>query len=327
MHRMITFLLLTMAISSVTTAGAPNDEADKAVAEEKFRTGLTHAKAGRYEQAQVYFEESIALYPSQSAMFNLANTLKMRNQFVEALEIFKKLKTQYAGRINKEIKAATDNHIDELEKMVSTLQIQADQGVTEIHIDGEKVSLSNENTVLLNPGVYDLDVTLDGYAPHHRKVTLKGGMVRIESFSMTPLEETKTVLKDESQRKTIETMKSERTLTSPRKYIGIGMTGLGGAVMVAGAVTGGLALKNSNQLSDNCPDKNACSISERDLETRARLLATTTNVLLPIGGILLTTGVVFLIIGIKKSESNKSVSFRVKSNLNNVAVFVFSGRF
>ena len=76
----------------------------------------------------------------------------------------------------------------------------------------------------------------------------------------------------------------------------------GGAVMVAGVVTGALALSKNNQLADRCPDKDNCPEGNRSLEDSASSLAIATNGLLAAGGVMVVAGVVLTIIGYKRNR-------------------------
>lgn len=68
------------------------------------------------------------------------------------------------------------------------------------------------------------------------------------------------------------------------------VAGTGGALLIAGAVTGALALAADHELKQGCPDNHDCNPSLEPTRDRALLLGTTTDVLLITGGVLVAGG-------------------------------------
>jgi TolA-binding protein len=125
MKRFFVFILGLSLIAPSAIATASESEESKAKA--KFREGLKHAKAARYEEAIAAFKASLSHYPSQSTFYNLANAFKEQNRYAEAIETFNELKAEYGSQIDKEIKKAMESLLAELEELVATLRIQVDQ--------------------------------------------------------------------------------------------------------------------------------------------------------------------------------------------------------
>jgi tetratricopeptide (TPR) repeat protein len=68
------------------------------------------------------------------------------------------------------------------------------------------------------------------------------------------------------------------------------VAGTGGALLIAGAVTGALALAADHDLNEKCPGNRDCDPSLESLQNRAVVLGTTTDVLLITGGVLVAGG-------------------------------------
>lgn len=84
------------------------------------------------------------------------------------------------------------------------------------------------------------------------------------------------------------------------------VAGAGAALMIAGAITGGVALGTQSSLDERCPDR-ACPagvdyVSERDT---GKALAITTDVLLITGGVALAAGIAWLIVELTGSSSSE----------------------
>lgn len=86
--------------------------------------------------------------------------------------------------------------------------------------------------------------------------------------------------------------------------VGFIVAGVGAAALIAGAVTGGLALGANDELASTCPDR-VCPPGY-DFESTASsgaALALTTDVLLPVGAVALATGVVLILVLQESGES------------------------
>ena len=89
---------------------------------------------------------------------------------------------------------------------------------------------------------------------------------------------------------------------SPLKYTGITMVSLGGVMLIAGTATWGLTVANSNQLSDNCPDKIQCDESHKSLKEKGEALKTATIGLLAAGAAVTTAGMIMTIFENRKNK-------------------------
>ena len=97
---------------------------------------------------------------------------------------------------------------------------------------------------------------------------------------------------------------------SGKRAAGFATLGIGAALLVAGGVTGGVALAGYKRLDNDCTD-NVCPVGGDHQETgdRARALALATDVLIPTGAVLGTVGIILLVLSRKKS-AEKQVGLR-----------------
>ena len=79
-----------------------------------------------------------------------------------------------------------------------------------------------------------------------------------------------------------------------RKTLGFVGLGVGGAGLILGAVTGGLAIPKHNALETTCPD-GMCTLHEADAVGSYHLLTTLSTVGFIAGGVLATTGLVLVL--------------------------------
>jgi hypothetical protein len=126
---------------------------------------------------------------------------------------------------------------------------------------------------------------------------------------------TKTVIVELEARKTTRTVPptppfgggADTAPAATQTVIGWVAVGLGGGALIAGAVTGGLAVSLRSDLDDRCPDKQCPPDAHDDLE-RYQALRVPTTVLL-VGGAVLVAGGVVLVLTAPKPQTE--VSLRV----------------
>jgi len=75
---------------------------------------------------------------------------------------------------------------------------------------------------------------------------------------------------------------------------GVVTIGAGGALLLVGAVTGGVSLSRTSALKDRCIDKRCSAADQPDLDA-ARAMATTSNVTFTLGGLAAAAGAVLLV--------------------------------
>src|SRR5690606_32952380 len=73
------------------------------------------------------------------------------------------------------------------------------------------------------------------------------------------------------------------------------LVGVGGASLVAGGVTGGLALAGASDLESRCPDRRCTIADQSDYDTNVAL-GWTSTITLAVGGALVATGGLLLIL-------------------------------
>lgn len=90
------------------------------------------------------------------------------------------------------------------------------------------------------------------------------------------------------------------------KLAGAGVLGVGGAVMVVGGIMGGVTLSKQSQL-----DRTHDFLARQDLAAQGKRLATTTDVLLGVGGALVLTGAILVAVGATRGRASAATARRV----------------
>ena len=115
---------------------------------------------------------------------------------------------------------------------------------------------------------------------------------------------------EEARRKPAPVRAPEEPAGRPLMWAGWISGGVGVAALVAGAVTGGLALSLDGDLSDTCVDGSCPSDKGEDID-RLTTLSTATDVLLVVGGTLTAGGILMLALD-ASSDSSPSVGITLR---------------
>jgi hypothetical protein len=158
-------------------AHAPEVRADaKADARRHFDAGVSLLKAEDYEGAALSFEASLKLYPTKTALFNLANCHKALKRYDEALVALFRLRRDFAGRLDAEMLAETAAIEKEIRNLVGTLAIEVDRPGAAVLVDGREAGTSPlAKPVLLSPGNHEVTARLSGAVFVVEKVLLLSG--------------------------------------------------------------------------------------------------------------------------------------------------------
>jgi len=169
--------ILTVAIVAALMLAARLASADeKADAKKHFEAGKALFNAEDFKGAVVEFEESIRLFKTKSAIFNLANCYKGLKRYSESLASLKLLEGEFGKSIDAEMKSAVATIRKEIESTTGTLEVRVDQVGSSVFVDGELVGVSPlSSPLLLGSGYHEVRAELQGKLPVVEKVKLISG--------------------------------------------------------------------------------------------------------------------------------------------------------
>lgn len=163
-------LLVLLLGLGLGVANAWADEATKARANELYREGLAHHKAGDLKAAAGAFEASYAAHPHYKTLYNIGRThaaLERPAKAADALERFLK----DGGRSIDPVRRADAEKLlaAQLEK-VGTLAFELEPPHADLRIDGEVVR--DTKRIRLRAGPHEVSASADGHHPTVRTVVV-----------------------------------------------------------------------------------------------------------------------------------------------------------
>jgi hypothetical protein len=302
---------------------AKAEEEDKF--EELYQKGISYYEKQMFAEAAQAFREVFKIRTDYQTYFNIGQCEFLLKHYDLALEWLTIYVEKGGDKIEPKRREYVDEVIESIEPLVGYVEIK-ESNTFNIWVDDIHRGYTPLNRPLfMMEGEHELVLKKGNETVFKKYLTVKKGeTIVVDVPPIAPLSEPRPEKPaGESQKKAPldtadETTGTAEPVTAPLsrkptssilRNVGIITAGVGGVAVVTGIVTGSLALSKGNQLSDRCPDKKQlCPKDAQDLRDSASLLAITSNVLLPLGGTVLVTGVVLAILGHKRTAETRETS-------------------
>jgi tetratricopeptide (TPR) repeat protein len=295
------------------------DEGGKAAAESKdpkdlakvaYKKGKELYDKGDYEASLESFMAAYNYMPNPFVYISIAQSYDKLGKCQEARDYyFKYMKEKPDAGNVPDIK----EKIEELEGRTGKVSIVSEPEGAVITLDGETTDKTTPAEIDLPGGDHALALNLDGHIMETRAFTVPiCGEVEV-SVAMKAAGSIE-MKSDEEIDKEIDAVSAKKK--KPRRKIKVGVPhivafSLAGAAAVTAAVTGGLALKNSNDFADKKDEYDAnpspgLYSDLKDIKSKGRPLAIVCDVTIGVAAVAAVTGIALLFVGPKES---KEVSF------------------
>ena len=329
-----------------------DDELEKATA--FFNDGIELFDAGQFSEAAQKFREANQIRYNWKLLYNIAQCEAAARHHGLALQTFEEYLSRGGDDITMERREEVMSEIQRLREMVGYLEIHGPEGAMVFVDDIERDVLPLSGPLAAPAGVpLKIRLLLDDEIILEKEVRLPGKQIlRItanpidestnEAFDSQPTVDSP----DDGQPETDvaspalpaeDTVKEDMLLTirsdslrtmpmSPKRRrlqtFGIIGLGIGAAALVAGGVTGAIALKKGNDLEDKYGSE--VPRTEESEYDGMQNLATASTISCIGGGAIATVGVVLLVVARTKTEHAAAV---LPVAGKNMAALLLSGRF
>lgn len=308
--------LLSLAVAAVLVAFSTAALADKTDDDAKvqWQQGIALFNEGEMEQAAILFRKAYELKPSYKILWNLAQAESELRHYAAALAAYKRYLADGGSEVPADRIVATEEEIKRLNALVGSIDVQDTPDGAAVIVDKEERGRSPlPAPVFVEIGKHEVRVEHQGHVLLERVVTVAGGdqvALKVESTladAMPPPQAAEPEAPPPGTQvaapePAAPSEPAPERKKSPLMAWGWGTAGIGAALLVAGGVTGGVAMSKDGELADACPGATCADESDLDLEKSRDALALATDVLLPAGGAFLVTGAVLLIVGWKRSS-------------------------
>jgi tetratricopeptide (TPR) repeat protein len=279
----------TAAQPAPKPAAAEVDDHDKEIAKAFANKGRALLEAGEYAKAIEAFREAEKLVSATTIVYFRGTAHEKLGQLRDARDAYKKAAEAElpagasAALVNaqKEAKAA----LAAIEPRIPTIEIAPDASAPkgEVKLDGAVVSAADlGQPIAVDPGKHVVSAEAPGRKPFSRElVVAEKARERVAIELPAPARSGKgdglPPVKDQG---------GQRSWVLPGVALGVGAAGL-----IAGAVTGGLALAKMGDIRKACGPSLACPDSERGDVDSARAMGTVSTVGFVVAGVGAAAGV------------------------------------
>jgi hypothetical protein len=284
MKRLVPFVFAASVLASSTSALAQSSNA--AIAEAAFKRGKELMAENKPAEACPKFEESHRLDPSVGALLNLGRCYEQLGQTASAWVRYKEAATLARTLGQTERETVARDLATALEPKLSRVRIDATSRVQGMRItrNNEEVGIALLGDALpVDPGQLKVEVTAPGYKPW--STTIEIGK---EADLKTVLIPALTV--DPKSPSSPGSSGSSGLRTTAFVVGGVGVAALG-----AGAVFGGLAVKDKGEADALCPNKSCNSEGFAHIEA-AKNKALISTISIGVGAGAVAAGVVLFIV-------------------------------
>jgi len=266
------------------------------LAKTHFEAAKSYYNQGKYEKALDEFQEAYRLQPCAEISYNIAQCYERLSILDKAIEYYKKyLDEKPDAKDAQAVKEKIESIFQRLEQTGIILTIS--ENGARIFIDGQEVGLSPiEGMIKVTPGNHELKVEKEGFEKFTMKFSVAAGLQQSAEISLTPEKKVEAEKPKKNIAETEGEVKIEKTEEKTSKNRGMAGFyagyGVGGALLIGGAITGALSLVNVEKANDNLNDTDTNN-SYRD---KAKKLALATDILLPAGAVAVIVTTIVLVI-------------------------------
>lgn len=294
----------TRAQPEPSSTDEPAEESAVDQARALARSALEHLEQHRYEEAVAAARQAEKLYHAPIHLLIVGQGLEGLGRLAEAAEIYdlmvaEKLPSS-AHAVFVEAQEKGRVRLKDLSARLPSILVKV-EGVpheaAQVSIDGELLGERTGSAVRVNPGAHTVVVRAEGRVTFEKKLELAEGagvvlvtaVMRDPRAPAPPPPTPEPVVADEGG--------------NDLGLVGWVLIGGGGALVVAGAITGGLSLAQAGDLEDRCPDRR-CGPTDRDDFDTAVALGWTSTVTLIVGGAAAAVGTALLLVGEADDEGD-----------------------
>ena len=268
--------------------------AAKATAEDLYQQGIALAQQGKWADAAARLEESNRIDPAPGTGINLADCYEHLGKVASAWSMFVEAASVFGRRTPPDPRAETaKTRAEALYPKLSRLTIEVPEAVRAtkglvVRRDGQEVGAAQLGTAIaIDPGEHVVEVSAPGKVTWKTTVKVEGEAAKVS----VPVP----VLQDAPPGGDGGAADGAWPW---QKKVAIGAGGVGAAGLVVGAIFGGLALGNHDELAARCApgEPRVCDAEGLAIANDQKTIATVSTIGFAAGGALLAAGVVLWVV-------------------------------
>ncbi len=147
----------------------------KVEARRYFQAGVAFQKTDDFQAARDAYTTSLDLYPTKSALFNLANCQRAMHLYADAWQSLRRLQEQFGAELEEPMLSTSRTQLEELENLTGLLTVETVPSGATIAVDGKAVGTT--------PFVAPVRVAI---GQHTVVASLEGHIVKDSGLKLSP---------------------------------------------------------------------------------------------------------------------------------------------
>lgn len=254
------------------------------------------------------FRRALAARDTSVALYGIAITSQALEDHAEAVRMARAALAKNDGLLPAAQQGQLLDLIQKARPLVVELIVDSKPRDVQIAVDGEVILLGPEHEIVLMPGRRTIRALADGYMPYLTEVHVEAGMRDTLKVELVPPQRPSTLYGSDDEDE------AEQDDDGPSLVIPIILVSVGAASLIAGGITGIVALDNEGDLENRCGAMpGACPRRNSAVAHSAEDLAVATNVLWVVGGLTSAVGITWLVLALtgEESESDTAASLEI----------------
>jgi hypothetical protein len=335
MNRFFIAATSALALASVATS-ALAQEGDKTTARELAAQGAAALNRHDWAEAEDRFRRADAVYHAPTLTLGLARAEAHEGKVVEAWENYHRILYEHLTTSPTFAKALE-------EAKAEIKKVESERARLTIHVTGAPSPTVKVNDAELrgefldvaryvNPGTHVVTATADGFEPATMTLSIAGGQEQTVALALDtpsaapppavhaaggPASEVKAAKRAALVAPHDDARGSQGSALRP---IGIVAISIGGAGLLLGGVTGGLAIATHGNLASECPGGGCASSSGQADLSKYRTMGTLSTIGFVVGGAGIVSGVAFLLATPAGPKPTATASVRPVIGLGSIGV-------
>jgi hypothetical protein len=231
-----------------------------------------------------------------------------------------------------EKRSLTQQLVENIRDKVGGVQLRVEPRGARVSVDGSPALFDPDGVLWLSPGRHTVAIELDGYEPWGQTLGVSAGAPQPLAVRLRQAASGEPVPVEPMDAPTGPMVPFDRGQTDAGGDEGGGVpvapiivASLGGAALIAAAVTGSMYVSKDEEVDKKCANMDPCSLEFAALAQDADNLALATNILLGVGAAGVVIGVTWLVVASVGDDDGANASARIDLGPTHAGL-VFEGR-
>jgi len=299
-------LTIVLAASLLVATTAPRAHAQEATYSELMRDAKREAEEGSYAAARLLYRKAYRAQPNAGSLLGAALASVKLEDFADAVRSGWAALAERHAPLDETDRVRAERMIEDSLRKVAIYTIDAQPSSAEVAVDGEPVGLGPNRELVVSPGPHTVRALADGFVPGVLEVDAVAGKRDTLMFTLSRAAAPSILAQDVED----EEEAAEDEGDSDFPVVPVIVLSVGVATLIAGGITGLIAIGDESELEDRCKDRvDMCPRRYIPVGESAEDFATATNVLWVVGGLITAVGTTWLIVELSDEDEEEEPDF------------------